>query len=63
MEDDSQRFEDVSTTEAFEMTITQLLEAAHENGVPVTRSVEVRNGDDIPDWEVMIVELSSEASD
>lgn len=63
MDNDSHRFEEISTEEALESTIIRLLEAAHKNDVPVTGSWEVRNGDKIPDWEVLVVELAKEHSD
>ena len=48
---------EITTSGAFIGTLTDLIRAAHTNGVDVSGAWECRNGDDAPDWEAIITEL------
>lgn len=44
---------------AFHAALSQLVHDAHENGVSVAGGWECRNGPDTPNWEAIIVEVTS----
>lgn len=48
---------DITSTQAFERALQDLLATAVENAVDPSGSWEIRNGDPHPDWEAQIVEL------
>lgn len=52
----------IETEAELEAAIQQVLLAATENGVDPRGTWVYRNGDTIPDWEVMILELTKEGA-
>jgi RNAse (barnase) inhibitor barstar len=51
----------ITTSDAFERSLTDLFQAAHANGVDVDGAWECRTNDHGPDWEAVITELAMKA--
>lgn len=63
MDEDDSVFEDVTSRAALSGAIERLLQNAHDNGVDVEGSFEIRNGPTYPDWEAQVHELAKQDSD
>lgn len=50
--------ETVTTEEAFDTALQQLVQAAYANGVDIEGGWECRTTTDDPDWEIMILEVA-----
>lgn len=57
MTQDSPSNDPITTVDAFDSALGELLETAAENDIDPRGAWEYRNGDELPDWEVTVVEL------
>ncbi|MDR5656390.1 hypothetical protein RH831_04245 [Halodesulfurarchaeum sp. HSR-GB] len=63
MDENSTSHDGISTAEELEESLVQLLRSAYENGVSIETSYEIRNGQAVPDWEVLIHKLAKKGPD
>lgn len=54
---------DITTEAEFNEAVKRLLNGANRNGIDVLGGWPCRNGDERPDWEVVVVELADSAVD
>lgn len=47
----------ITSEESFHDALVELLATAHENDIDILGGWPCRNGDSLPDWEVVVVEL------
>ena len=57
----SERDDTLSDDAAFRAELRSLLRRAHESGVDVEGGWECRNGDGVPDWDVVVTEIEKRA--
>ncbi len=63
MAEPTDSFDSVDSSDEFQSLLETLMRSAHESGVDVRGSWEMRNGPEYPDWETQISELQKHGSD